>query len=347
MLAIMPLEKVLIGKTPSQLRELMGQWNEPSYRADQLAQWLYRPVATFEDMTNLPKGLRDRLTRETIHHPCTKQIVRHSQDGTRKYLLLLCDGDLIEAVFIPEKERTTVCISTQVGCKMGCTFCATGSRGLTRNLTAGEIVDQVLQVALDVGSLPSNVVYMGMGEPLANYTELLKSIEIINAPWGLNIGIRQITISTCGLVPAIKRLGEVNLGLTLAVSLHAADDEKRNRIMPINRHYGLEELLEALHGYVRKTNRRITIEYALMSGFNDGEEDARRLIHLLKGLLCHVNLIPINPVRGAVHQRPGLSDIERFQSLLQRGSLEVSIRKERGADIEAACGQLRGQWEET
>ncbi|NMB11847.1 MAG: 23S rRNA (adenine(2503)-C(2))-methyltransferase RlmN [Firmicutes bacterium] len=341
------MEKVLVGKTLDELKELVGQWGEPTYRAEQLAEWLYKPAATIEEMTNLPKGLRERLARESIHHPCLVQLVRKSYDGTRKYLLALEDGELIEAVFIPETERTTVCISTQVGCKMGCTFCATGSRGLARNLTPGEIVDQVLQVALDVGYLPSNVVYMGMGEPLANYDALLRSIEIINAPWGLNIGIRQITVSTCGLVPGIERLGEAGLGLTLAVSLHAANDEKRNRIMPINWYYGLDELLQALHGYVRKTSRRITIEYALMSGFNDAEEDARRLVRILRGLLCHVNLIPVNPIQGAIHQRPRPGEIERFQSLLRRGGLEVSIRKERGADIEAACGQLRGQWEET
>jgi len=347
MSAIMSRQEALIGQTLEELEELMRRWGEPSYRADQLAQWLYRPVASLDEMSNLPVRLRDQLAEETIHHPCSIQAIRHSRDGTRKYLLSLDDGELIESVFIPETDRSTICISSQVGCSMGCTFCATGAQGMVRNLTAGEIVDQVLQVALDMGHTPSNVVFMGMGEPLANYAALLKSIEIINAPWGLNIGIRQITVSTCGLVPVIRRLGKVGLGITLAVSLHAADDQKRTRIMPINANYGLESLMQALHDYVRDTNRRITIEYALMAGFNDSEIDAAQLVRLLGGLLCHVNLIPVNPIRGGRHKRPRLDEVERFQSLLRRGGLQVSIRKERGGDIEAACGQLRGQWEET
>lgn len=343
----MSSNETLVGQTLRELKELLVSWNEPAYRGDQLARWLCRPVASIDEMSNLPVELRDRLAQEMVHHPCMIQTVRQSIDGTRKYLLALGDGQLIESVFIPETDRATVCISTQVGCQMGCTFCATGARGFARNLTAGEIVDQILQVALDVGSIPTNVVYMGMGEPLANFAALLKSIEIINSPWGLNIGIRQITVSTCGLVPGIRRLQEAGLGLTLAVSLHAADDEKRSRIMPINRTFGLDELLQTLHGYVRATNRRITIEYALMAGFNDTREDARSLIRILKGLLCHVNLIPVNPIQKGIHQRPQSSEVKKFLSWLQRGGLEVSIRKERGGDIEAACGQLKGQWEET
>jgi 23S rRNA (adenine2503-C2)-methyltransferase len=229
---------------------------------------------------------------------------------------------------------------------MGCSFCATGSLGFVRGLTAGEIVDQVLQAALDVGSRPSNVVYMGMGEPLDNYDELIRSIGILNAPWGLNIGMRQITVSTCGVVPGIRKLGREGLALTLAVSLHAADDDKRSRIMPIARAYPLARLMEALHEYVANTKRRITIEYALMAGFNDGRQDAQRLTDLLKGLLCHVNLIPVNPIPGGLQQKPESSQVVRFENWLRQGGLEVSIRRERGADIEAACGQLRGQWEE-
>ncbi len=342
------LEKtVLVGKTLRELSEFMEQWGEPSYRGKQLVEWVYRPVASIEEMTNLPVDLRYRLERETVQHPCIVETIRHSVDGTKKYLISLRDGELVESVFIPETDRNTVCISSQVGCKMGCTFCATGTGGLTRNLTTGEIVDQVLQVALDVGSLPSNIVYMGMGEPLANYAALLRSIEIINATWGLNVGIRQITVSTCGLVPGIDRLAREGLGITLAISLHAADDDKRSRIMPINEYYGLEQLLQALHAYVRSTRRRITVEYALMAGFNDSEDDARQLVRLLRGLLCHVNLIPVNPIRGGEHRRPQVHQVEEFHSILRRGGLEVSIRKERGADIEAACGQLRGQWEES
>ncbi|NLY52170.1 MAG: 23S rRNA (adenine(2503)-C(2))-methyltransferase RlmN [Firmicutes bacterium] len=338
--------RVLVGQGPEELKELVAEFGEPGFRADQLIKWIYRPVAAIEEMSNLPIGLRERLARETIYHPCSTVTIRHSRDGTRKYLFMLQDGELIESVYIPEANRSTVCISSQVGCKMGCTFCATGTMGFVRHLTAGEIVDQVLQVILDVGSRPSNVVYMGMGEPLENYEQLIRSIRILNASWGINIGIRQITVSTCGLVPGIRRLGKEGLGLTLAVSLHAADDKKRRRIMPIARAYSLDELLDALHEYAARTKRRITIEYALMSGFNDSRDDARQLTDLLRGLLCHVNLIPVNPIPGGLHQKPRDSQVVRFENWLRRGGLEVSIRKERGADIEAACGQLRGQWEE-
>ena len=347
MLIMLSSPAILVGKTLDELQNLLNQWGEPAYRAEQMAQWLYRrPVAHVEDMSNIPAKLRAQLMEETILHPSKIETVRHSRDKTRKYLLSLGDGELIESVFIPETHRTTVCISTQAGCGMGCTFCATGIKGLARNLTTGEMVDQILQVALDVGRLPGNVVFMGMGEPLANYDELIKTIEVINAPWGLNIGIRQLTVSTCGLVPGIRRLGVEGLGLTLAVSLHAADNGKRSQIMPVNRSYGVNELMEALREYVQNTSRRVTIEYALMAGFNDGEADARKLCGLLRGLLCHVNLIPVNPVRGGLHTKPRFSEIERFQAELQRGGLTVSIRKERGEDIEAACGQLKGEWEE-
>ncbi|NLJ69537.1 MAG: 23S rRNA (adenine(2503)-C(2))-methyltransferase RlmN [Firmicutes bacterium] len=338
--------RVLVGQGPEELKRLLSEFGEPGYRADQLLKWVYRPVPSIDDMSNLPAGLRDRLSREAVYHPCSVVTVRHSRDGTRKYLLALADGELIETVFIPETQRSTVCISSQVGCKMGCSFCATGSLGFVRGLTAGEIVDQVLQAALDVGSRPSNVVYMGMGEPLDNYDELIRSIGILNAPWGLNIGMRQITVSTCGVVPGIRKLGREGLALTLAVSLHAADDDKRSRIMPIARAYPLARLMEALHEYVANTKRRITIEYALMAGFNDGRQDAQRLTDLLKGLLCHVNLIPVNPIPGGLQQKPESSQVVRFENWLRQGGLEVSIRRERGADIEAACGQLRGQWEE-
>lgn len=337
---------ILVGKTLDELEYLLQEWGEPRYRAGQIAHWLYaQRVNDAVSMTNIPGELRARLAEVAILHPARIETVRHSMDGTRKYLLSLGDGALIEAVYIPEINRTTICISTQVGCGMGCTFCATGMGGLTRNLTAGEIVDQILQVARDVGAVPSNVVFMGMGEPLANYAEVLKAITIINAPWGLDTGIRHLTISTCGLVPGIQRLGKEGLGLTLAVSLHAADDEKRSRIMPVNDIYGIEELIGALKGYAKDTNRRITIEYALMADFNDSMADARNLVGLLRGLLCHVNLIPVNPVQGGPHTRPRDGEIERFQSVLKRGGLAVSIRKERGQDIAAACGQLRGQWE--
>ena len=343
---MLPAPIILVGKTLGELENLLLTWGEPRYRGEQIAHWLYGQIVDdVGSMSNIPGILRTRLAEETVLHPARVETVRHSVDGTRKYLLSLGDEALIETVYIPEISRTTVCISTQVGCGMGCTFCATGLGGLTRNLTSGEIVDQILQVALDVGALPSYVVFMGMGEPLANYEQLLKAIAIINAPWGLDIGIRHLTISTCGVVPGIRRLGKEGLGLTLAVSLHAADDEKRSQIMPINNIYSIGELMGSLQGYVKDTSRRVTIEYALMADFNDSMADARNLVGLLEGLLCHVNLIPINPVQGGPHTKPRDSQVEKFLGALKRSGLAVSIRKERGQDIAAACGQLRGQWE--
>ncbi|NLK07659.1 MAG: 23S rRNA (adenine(2503)-C(2))-methyltransferase RlmN [Firmicutes bacterium] len=336
----------LVGKTKEELENLLKQWEEPSYRAEQVAHWLYsRFVDDIQKMSNLPLSLREHLARETSLGPLTMINVQHSIDGTRKYLFALKDGPLIEAVFIPEKRRQTVCVSTQAGCGMGCVFCATGQGGLSRNLTAGEIVDQILQIGQDVGRLPSNVVFMGMGEPLANYDAVMKSIEIINAPWGLHIGSRSITVSSCGLVPGIRRLASEKLGLTLAISLHAAFEDKRSKIMPINKKHSISDLMSTLREYIGKTKRRITIEYALMDGFNDTHADAVALAVLLKGLLCHVNLIPVNPIAGEPFLQPRRENVEEFKDVLKNHKIAVSVRKERGQDIAAACGQLKGQWE--
>lgn len=340
----MSYSKVLVGHTLLELQELMQRWDEPAYRARQLAHWLYfRPVPDINDMSNLPQALRNRLSQKFILHPCRMEAVRKSRDGTRKYLLALPDDELIEAVFIPESNRFTVCISTQAGCGMGCIFCATAQRGLARSLTVGEIVDQVLVVALETGKLPTNVVFMGMGEPLANYEPVVAALRLFNASWGLNIGMRRLTVSTCGLVPGIRRLARERLPITLAVSLHAPTDEKRNEIMPVNRRFPLSQLVPALHEYVDITGRRITVEYALMREFNDSPREAEQLVDLLKGLLCHVNLIPVNPVGESPYTPPSPERILHFRQILEQGGLPVSIRRERGTDIEAACGQLRGQ----
>jgi 23S rRNA (adenine2503-C2)-methyltransferase len=267
---------------------------------------------------------------------------RTSADGTEKYLFALSAGGSIETVLLPEEERDTVCISTQVGCAMNCSFCATGRSGFQRDLSAAEIVSQVLFVQRRLKAEDrqlTNIVYMGMGEPLANYAAVLRSVRLINHPLGMNLGARRITISTCGLAPRIRDLADEDLQVNLAVSLHAATDPERSAIMPIGRVYPLAELLAACDYYTARTHRRISYEYALIDSLNDGPEQAERLGNLLKGRLCHVNLIPINPV--GEETRPSAKRIAEFARALERTGIPVSIRRERGTDIEAACGQLR------
>ncbi|HHY15863.1 MAG TPA: 23S rRNA (adenine(2503)-C(2))-methyltransferase RlmN [Firmicutes bacterium] len=328
----------------------LAQWLQSkgfaAYRAKQLFDWIHRRVCVrFQDMGNLPKDLIALLQAECESPlPLEERTRQKSRDGTEKYLFALKDGAAVETVLIPEDERRTVCISAQVGCAMGCSFCATGLSGFTRNLSAGEIVGQVLWVENRLrgeGSSITNVVYMGMGEPLANYRAVLKSLRLLNDPLGLNLGARRLTISTCGLVPEIKRLAQEELQVNLAISLHAAHNRQRTEIMPINKRYPLEELLAAARYYTERTGRRISFEYALIKDFNDGAADAHRLRDLLSGLLCHVNLIPVNPVVDA--RRPAAAEIKAFAEILAAGQIPVSIRKERGSDIDAACGQLRGK----
>ncbi|MFY9420251.1 MAG: 23S rRNA (adenine(2503)-C(2))-methyltransferase RlmN [Limnochordia bacterium] len=316
----------------------------PPYRARQIFSWLHRQAAaSFQEMTSLPRALIEELEKR-FQSPWPLELVtsRLSADGTEKYLFALEDGSTIETVLLPEKRRQTVCLSTQVGCAMNCSFCATGQAGFRRDLTAGEIAAQVLFVQNRLkaqGKTVTNVVYMGMGEPLANYQAVLRSARLLNHPEGLNLGARRLTISTCGLVPQIRALAAEELQVNLAVSLHAADDRRRGEIMPINKVYPLEELLAACDYYTARTNRRISYEYALISGINDSPQAAQKLSDLLQGRLCHVNLIPVNPGSGAA--RPSSARIAAFAQMLERAGIPVSLRKERGSDIEAACGQLR------
>ncbi len=343
--------------TGSSCHEL-AQWLEnrgfASYRAEQLFDWIHRRACLdFRAMSNLPKSLIALLEEEFGSQfgesaggplPLKERAVQKSRDGTEKYLFALKDGSAVETVLIPEDERRTVCISVQVGCAMGCSFCATGLSGFTRNLSAGEIVAQALWVENRLRQEESsitNIVYMGMGEPLANYNAVLKSLHLLNDPRGLNLGARRLTISTCGLAPEIKRLAQEELQINLAISLHAPTDEQRAKIMPINKRYPIAEVLSAARYYVERTGRRISFEYALIRDFNDAAEDARLLRDLIKGMLCHVNLIPVNPVVDA--KRPGAEEIEAFAEILAGAQIPVSIRKERGTDIDAACGQLRGK----
>ncbi|MFO7818711.1 MAG: 23S rRNA (adenine(2503)-C(2))-methyltransferase RlmN [Halanaerobacter sp.] len=275
--------------------------------------------------------------------PLTKLGAQESKDGTIKYLFQLMDGAKIEVVYMPSDKRKTVCISTQVGCAMGCTFCATGLNGLTRDLRAAEIVNQVLTLEKLAEIEITNVVLMGMGEPLDNYQASLKAVSLINGP--LNIGMRKITISSCGLVPQIKELAREQLQLTLAISLHAPNNELRNKLIPVNQKYPIEELLAACEYYIAETNRRVTFEYALMAGVNDRVEDAKELADLLTGMLVHVNLIPINQVEDLDYSQPQRETIKAFAGELKKKNIAVTVRRERGADIDAACGQLQGKEE--
>lgn len=339
------MEKVqLIGADLATLQELMSTLKEPPFRAKQIMQWIYhRGRFDFQQMGNLPKTLRDKLDEAASIELPRVAARRISRDGTHKYLLQLEDGATIETVLIPEGNRRTLCVSSQVGCPMDCRFCATGTQGFRRNLTVGEMVGQVLAVQRDSKEKITNIVLMGMGEPLANYEQVMGAIRLWNDPLGLEIAARRLTVSTCGLVPGIRRLSREGLQVVLAVSLHAPNDDLRNQIMPINRRYNLAQLMKACREYVETTNRRITFEYALMRNFNDSSEHARQLAQLVKGILCHVNLIPLNPVAAHGWASSTKEQVLLFQKELAKHNIEATIRAERGADIEAACGQLKSR----
>jgi 23S rRNA (adenine2503-C2)-methyltransferase len=338
----------LLDLTHDQLKGFLTSWGEPAYRADQIWGWLYRSLITdFQEMTNLPKELRERLAEATLLQTMKPLEERVSADGlTRKALFALRDNQTIESVLMHYERRHTACISTQVGCPFGCVFCATGQGGFVRNLTAGEIVEQVLFFARFLkakGERLTNVVFMGMGEPLANYEATWQAIETLTHHDGFNLGTRRITISTVGLVPGIRRLAEERAQIGLAISLHAPTDELRDKLVPINRRYPLVQLMAACRHYVKRTGRRISFEYALMNGINDSPEQARQLAQLVDGLLCHVNLIPLNPVPESPYQLSPRGRILAFQAELNRSKVPNTLRVERGVDIQAGCGQLRCQ----
>lgn len=331
--------------TKEELVAEMEKLGQAGFRAQQILNWIYdKKTFDFEQMTNLAQELRQKLPQSFILEPLTKLREQESADGTIKYLFELTDGAKIEVVYMPSQQgRKTLCISTQVGCAMGCSFCATGLNGLTRNLTAGEIVNQILTVENLLEVEITNVVLMGMGEPLDNYQASVKAIELINGP--LNIGMRKITISTCGLVPEIKKLADKELQLTLAISLHAPNNQLRDELIPVNKKYPISDLMQACEYYIEQTNRRVTFEYALMSGVNDDKKHARQLAELLAGKLVHVNLIPINQVQELDYSQPQKEVIAEFEAQLKKRKIPVTVRKERGADIDAACGQLQGKEE--
>lgn len=315
---------------------------EKKFRAQQVFKWLYEEkVKEFDEMTNLSLDLRDKLKQNyTI---CNYNILKkqESSDGTKKYLFDVLDGNAIETVLMEYHHGKTVCVSSQIGCKMGCKFCASTGIKFVRNLTAGEIVEQILAVEQDVGERISNIVFMGIGEPLDNYENVIKAIRILNNPKGLAIGARHISVSTSGLVPRIYDLANENIQCTLSISLHATNDEKRSSMMPINNKYNIAELIKACKDYIKITNRRISFEYALAKDKNDNLEDAKALVKLLKGMICHVNLIPINKIDSGEFSKSSNKNIIEFRDYLNDNGIVATIRRELGSDIEAACGQLR------
>lgn len=328
--------------TIEELKELMTQIGDKPFRAKQIYSWLHEHLVTsYEEMTNLPKSLKEKLKEYPIValEPVDVQISK--LDGTRKYLFRLSDGNVIESVLMKYKHGNSVCISSQVGCRMGCRFCASTIGGLTRNLLPSEMLDQIYRIQSLTGERVSNVVVMGTGEPLDNYENLLRFIHILTEEGGIHISQRNLTVSTCGLVPKIKELAEEKLQMTLALSLHAPNDEKRQELMPIAKKYTMEEVLNACREYFSKTGRRLTFEYSLVAGVNDSEEDARELSGKIKGINCHVNLIPVNPIKERSFQKSTREAVENFKIKLEKYGINVTIRREMGSDIDGACGQLR------
>lgn len=324
------------------LKQELISIGEKGFRAEQIFKWLYQEkVKSFDEMTNLSLELREKLKNNyTI---CNYNILKklESSDGTKKYLFDILDGNIIESVLMEYHYGKSVCVSSQVGCKMGCKFCASTGIPFVRNLTAGEIVEQILAIEQDTGDKISNIVFMGIGEPLDNYDNVIKAIRILNNPKGLGIGARHISVSTSGLVPRIYDLAKENIQCTLSVSLHASNNEKRSSMMPVNNRYSVEELIKACKDYIAKTNKRISFEYALAKDNNDNMQDAKELANLLKGMLCHVNLIPINKIENGKFTKSSNENIIKFRDYLNDHGIVATIRRELGSDIEAACGQLR------
>jgi len=325
-----------------ELKEELVAIGEKKYRAEQIFKWIYvDKVKEFDEMTNLSVELREKLKEN--YTMCNYKILRkqESADGTKKYLFDVLDGNAIETVLMEYHHGKTVCVSSQIGCKMGCKFCASTGIQFVRSLSSGEIVEQILAVEQDIGDKISNIVFMGIGEPFNNYDNVMKAIRIINNQKGLNIGARHISVSTSGLVPRIYDFANEDLQCTLSISLHATSNEKRSSMMPVNKRYPIEELMKACKDYIAKTNKRISFEYALAKDNNDNLEDAKELVKLLKGMLCHVNLIPINKIENGKYTKSTNENIIKFRDYLNDNGIVATIRRELGSDIDAACGQLR------
>ena len=315
---------------------------EKPFRAEQIFKWLYvEKVHSFDEMTNLSLELREKLKRN--YDMCNYTVVRklESKDGTKKYLFGLSDGNAIESVLMQYHFGKTVCVSSQIGCKMGCKFCASTGIAFVRSLTSGEIVEQIIAIEQDIGEKISNVVFMGIGEPFDNYDNVMNAIKILNNQKGLNIGARHISVSTSGIVPKIYQFADENVQCTLSISLHSANNETRSSMMPVNNAYNIQELIKACKYYISKTNKRISFEYALAKDNNDNQKAADELVDLLHGMLCHVNLIPINKIENGKYIKSSNENIIKFRDYLNSKGITATIRRELGSDIDAACGQLR------
>lgn len=337
------MEKIDIkSKTKEELVLLVNEFNQPKFRAAQLYKWLQLGVETFDEMTNLPNNFKEQLKQNA--YIANAQIVKRFAskiDGTVKYVFRLFDGEYIESVLMKYEHGYTICISTQVGCRMGCSFCASGLNGLVRNLTASEMLAQITAAQKDNNIRISNVVMMGMGEPLDNFENSIRFLQLVSSENGLNIGLRHISLSTSGVVSGIKKLKEYNFPITLSISLHAPTNEIRSSVMRVNKKWNIEELLNACREYQAVTTRRISFEYALIDGVNDTEECAEILSKILKGIMCHVNLIPANPVKENTFKKPDKNKIIKFQKQLIKRGVNATVRRTLGADIDASCGQLR------
>lgn len=332
-----------------ELTDLLTGMGEKAFRAKQLYTWMHVKLAEdFSQMTDLSVSLREKC-REHFAYTCLEavRVQESALDGTKKFLFRLSDGNLIESVWMRYKHGNSVCVSSQVGCRMGCGFCASTIGGLERSLTASEMLDQIYAITRITKERVSNVVIMGSGEPLDNYENVMRFIRLLTDEFGLHISQRNVTLSTCGIVPRIRELAEEELQITLAISLHASSDEKRKKLMPIANRYSLDELLTACREYFEKTGRRLTFEYSLVRGVNDTKEDARELTALLTGLNCHVNLIPVNPVKERNFEESAAADIQQFKNYLEKNKMNVTVRREMGRDIDGACGQLRRNYMNT
>lgn len=329
-----------------ELTEFVASIGEKAFRAKQLYQWLHvKQVYAFADMTNLSKAFREKLDEVSFITDLKQEQVQISQiDGTRKYLFLLEDGNVIESVLMRYKHGNSVCISSQVGCRMGCRFCASTLDGLVRGLRPSEMIDQIYKIGQDIGERISNVVVMGTGEPMDNYDNLLKFITLLTDENGLNISQRNLTVSTCGIVPRMRQLADEKLSITLALSLHASNQKKRLELMPVANKYDIHDVIDACKYYFDQTGRRVTFEYSLVGGVNDTDEDARELSQLIHGMNCHVNLIPVNPIKERDYVQSNAAVIAAFKNKLEKNGINVTVRREMGRDIDGACGQLRKRY---
>lgn len=339
---------VLKNLTEEEMVEFILSLGEKKFRAAQVYSWVYKNIRDFDEMKNVPKSLRDKLRDKSIIGNLDIELKLESKiDNTKKYLFLLNDGNIIETVAMDYDSRLTVCVSNQVGCRMGCNFCASTIGGLSRHLEAWEILDQIMKVQEDLGKRVSNIVMMGSGEPLDNFDNSMRFLKLVNEKNGLNIGNRHITLSTCGLVDRILELADMQIPINLAISLHSPYDEERKEIMPIAKKYTIKELMDACRYYISKTNRRVTFEYALIKDKNNTDREAKKLVELLRGMLCHVNLIPINPIAERDYEKPNIEYINKFKNYLDKNKIPVSIRNSMGSDISGVCGQLRRDYKET